>query len=101
MPSVVVHDLFKQVEPVDLVGHVMALAEMIHRCQDRLAGCCGHDELVELGHVEVTCKTRDDVSLFLDAVEHLLPGANVDDVDVVLSSDLLPDVEIHLHVVQD
>ena len=50
---IVIHGLLKQVEPVDLVGYVVALAEMIHRCQDRLAGCCGHDELVELGYVEI------------------------------------------------
>ena len=99
--SIVVHDLFKQVELVDLVGPAMTLAEVRHCCQDCLAGCCCHDELVELGHVEVTCKTRGDVSLFLDAVENLLREADVDDVEAILAGDLLPDVEIHLRVVQD
>ena len=57
--------------------------------------------LSNLGMVRSPARTRDDVSLFLDAVEHLLREANVDDVDIILAVDLLPDVEIHLRVVQD
>ena len=51
--SIVVDNLFKQAELVDAVGHVVAFAEMIHRCQDSLTCRCSHDELVELGHVEI------------------------------------------------